>query len=409
MTLKANIIIGANLGDEGKGLITDFYASQFSNSLIVRHNSGAQAGHTVTTATGQRHVFGHIGAGSFAGSPTYLSRFFVCNPLLFRKEYKKLSKQCAVPKIFVDTAALVSTPYDMMINQLVEEWRGKQRHGSCGVGFGETIERNLYPRYQIKACDLANLNSFLQKLIIIRTEWLPQRLLALGIAKIPPTWVERIENLSILEDYIDATSFFLRYTQPSRGLPQGFNQIICEGAQGLLLDQDHPWFPHVTRSSTGIQNAMIILDEAGIKDVCVTYITRSYLTRHGAGPLPFEIKQKPYEKIVDATNITNDYQGALRFAWLDIDRVAQAITNDLATNPTKIKPVVGLAVSCVDQIDSNLASFVENGKISQATPDIFLQKLYTATNASFGLASYGPTRQDVKITNFMLDGQAKIR
>lgn len=75
---KVFVVIGSSFRDEGKGLMTDYYASQNPDAVIVRYNGGAQAGHTVTTPDGKRHVFSHFSSGSFAGNPTYLSHFF-CN------------------------------------------------------------------------------------------------------------------------------------------------------------------------------------------------------------------------------------------------------------------------------------------------------------------------------------------
>jgi len=79
---EANVVIGANYGDEGKGAAVDRLATEAgAQCLVVRFNGGAQAGHTVETPDGRRHVFSHFGAGSFAGARTFLSRFFVSNPI----------------------------------------------------------------------------------------------------------------------------------------------------------------------------------------------------------------------------------------------------------------------------------------------------------------------------------------
>jgi adenylosuccinate synthase len=395
--IKADIVIGANLGDEGKGLITDFYASQSGpKALVVRHNSGPQAGHTVTLADGRRHVFGHIGAGSFTGAQTYLSRHYACNPLLFRKEYLALQKISFIPTIYVDSRAVLTTPYDMMINQMIEQRRCRNRHGSCGVGYGETIERNLYREFSLRVKDIEDIEKFAQRLVTIRNEWLPRRLLALGIDKVPAEWAERIESTELLADYIDAAGFFMRTTKRCKGLPATQQaHVIFEGAQGLLLDQDHEWFPHVTRSSTGIINALDILDEAGIDEADVTYVTRSYLTRHGAGPMPSQTDGKPYPGIVDETNGTNAFQGSFRLGLLEIDRLAEAIRKDLALAPAHMKLSAGLAVTCMDQIEGE-ACYMEKGKVERSGKSAFLQKLMRETGALFGYASYGPTRQTIQ-------------
>ena len=87
MRSTAKAVIGANYGDEGKGLMTDYHAAPAGTAgIVVRFNGGAQAGHTVTTPEGARHVFSHFGSGSLVGAATFLSRHVVCHPTLFFKE-----------------------------------------------------------------------------------------------------------------------------------------------------------------------------------------------------------------------------------------------------------------------------------------------------------------------------------
>ena len=136
----ARVIIGAAWGDEGKGLLTDALSND--DTLIVRFNGGAQAGHTVVTPEGGRHVFHHIGAGSLRGARTFLSRFFLTNPLAFFPEIDALHALGVTPAITADPAGMVTTPHDMMLNQMSEETRGPARHGSCGLGINETVTRH---------------------------------------------------------------------------------------------------------------------------------------------------------------------------------------------------------------------------------------------------------------------------
>ncbi len=89
----AQVVIGAQFGDEGKGRLIDHYATLAGgDSIVIRFNGGAQAGHTVVTPEGQRHIFSHVGSGAFAGAATFLSRFFVANPILLLKEMKRLAE-----------------------------------------------------------------------------------------------------------------------------------------------------------------------------------------------------------------------------------------------------------------------------------------------------------------------------
>lgn len=391
----AEVVIGANFGDEGKGLVTDFLAAPYgADALVVRMNGGAQAGHTVTAPDGRRHVFSHFGSGSFAGATTLLSRFFVCNPLLFVKEHGVLAKKSVRPEVYADARAAVTTPYDMMINQIAEEARGHGRHGSCGVGFGETVERQGHAEFALTCADLRDKAAVADKLRHIRANWVPVRLAALGISQLSEQWQARISGDGALQKFLDDMDFFLQETKIVTGdfLAKTNSHIVFEGAQGLLLDQERGWFPHVTRSHTGIRNVLALAAEGGLDALKVVYATRAYATRHGAGPLPHEQTTLPYPLIVDQTNVPNPYQGTLRFAWLDADLLAKTIRRDLSDNASgAVRLEYGLAVTCLDQLDDG-ASFVASGSLKNAGQGAFLDTLKARTGAGFLLGSRGPAR-----------------
>lgn len=210
MTKHAKVVIGANFGDEGKGLITDFLASQTGEeTLVVRHNGGAQAGHTVTTPDGKRHVFRHFGSGTLAGAQTFLSRFYVCNPILFFKELALLEDLGIQPRVYIAADSPITTPYDMMINQIIEEFRGDGRHGSCGVGFGETVERTENADYAVYFGDLENTDLLRKKLKSIQTAWTPERLKTLGVESLSEEWEQRLNSEDIFERYLEEVGNFL--------------------------------------------------------------------------------------------------------------------------------------------------------------------------------------------------------
>jgi adenylosuccinate synthase len=112
------------------------------------------------------------------------------------------------------------------------------------------------------------------------------------------------------------------------------------------LDERHRFFPHVTRSRTGLANVIQIAGEIGLNKLDVVYVIRAYMTRHGAGPFPTE---RPGLSFPDPTNAPNEWQGALRFGELDLSLLAESIANDrkeagrLAVSPR-------LAVTCLDQV-----------------------------------------------------------
>jgi len=299
--MRARVVIGANFGDEGKGLVTDYLCSQGAG-MVVRFNGGAQAGHTVVTPDKERHVFRHFGSGTFCNVPTFLSQFFVCNPILFFEERKQLIELGFHPEVYAHPDCLVTTFMDMLINQAKENARGVKRHGSCGIGFHETITRSRLPELKITVSDLWNGGKRLEsQLAEICGKYAQFRI------------GESFNNTFAIEEFIACCSHFAQEVNPL-GISQ-CEDVVFEGAQGLLLDQgNNEFFPHVTHSNTGMKNVNLLCEQAGIKEKDVYYVSRTYLTRHGAGPLPGEDPSLSFE---DETNYPTQFQGSIRFAALD--------------------------------------------------------------------------------------------
>jgi adenylosuccinate synthase len=207
---KALAVIGAAYGDEGKGLMTDSLVAATNAPVVVRTNGGAQAGHTVTTPDGRRHVFSHIGSGAFAGAATHFSRFFVTHPMFFLAERERVLLIGGNVTVSADPRALVTTPFDILVNQIVEDSRGAARHGSCGMGFGETIERNLRGDVALSVADLAGSRlGMVSKLERIRRTWVPARLANLGIAEVPDKFQDILKDDAILRRFLDDCEAFV--------------------------------------------------------------------------------------------------------------------------------------------------------------------------------------------------------
>lgn len=402
MGRTAKAVIGANYGDEGKGLMTDYHVAPAGpDGVVVRFNGGAQAGHTVTTPGGTRHVFSHIGSGALAGAATFLSRHFICNPAMFFKEAARLAETGLprLPPVLVDDRAPVSTLYDILVNQIVERHRGNGRHGSCGVGIGETVERNLDPDFALTMADLRHGAGYLlHRLSAIRDGYVPRRLAELGIPGLDAEAAAWLASDTAMQGYAHAAMQFRRATQPARPARLAeYAQVVFEGAQGLLLDQDRGAFPYVTRSRTGIRNALDVAAEAGLGALDVTYVTRAYLTRHGAGPLPNELPGPPYAGIEDRTNVPNEFQGTLRFAHLDLDLLEQTIRADFADALLfpGVAATLNLAVSCLDQAGPAV-SYIEAGALGSATPEVFARHLAGRIDPAVTYTAWGPTRESVR-------------
>jgi adenylosuccinate synthase len=313
--MGARAVIGANFGDEGKGLITD-YLCRTGGSVVVRFNGGAQAGHTVVTPEGLSHVFGHFGSGTLYGVPTFLSQFFICNPILYFRELEHLNSLGVTADVFAHPDCLVTTFADMIINQRKERKRADKAHGSCGVGIHETIQRSAVSELKITMSDLWN-----------RSSTIPSKIAEICDRYAKFRTGESIKEPGMIEVFLKMCEAFAQSVHPA-GIGQCTDPIF-EGAQGLLLDQGRTEFhPHVTHSNTGMKNVKTLCAQAGITDVETYYVSRTYLTRHGAGPLPGEDPAMSFE---DATNIPHPWQGVIRFAPLDAglrDRCAKDCGGD---------------------------------------------------------------------------------
>ena len=390
----AQAVIGANWGDEGKGLAVDAIAARTPGATCVRTNGGAQAGHGVARPGGIFHVFHHVGAGTLAGAGTHLSRFFVAHPMVLGAELDALAGIGFVPRITVDPRALVTTPWDVALNQAAEIARGAGRHGSCGLGFGETIERSERGALLL-AGDLWG-KDLTAKLRAVTRDWLPERLAELGLdldgLPAPLAQVLRSAGHSAFE--ADCAQFRNAVSLADDASLSG--PVIFEAAQGLALDMDAPDFPHLTRSRTGIANMLQVADEAGIDHIDALYMTRAYATRHGAGPLPHEgTDPMPWLDMVDRTNATNPWQGALRRAPLDVDALASRIGADLdRAKGSPFSVAASIGVTCLDQMRGP-ASLMTNGRLASYDANTLTQAVSQASNLPIRLTSYGPEREDV--------------
>jgi adenylosuccinate synthase len=177
-----------------------------------------------------------------------------------------------------------------------------------------------------------------------------------------------------------------------------FDNIIFEGSQGLLLDQNNKeYFPNLTPSNTGMQNVsklLSALNETEEKDIEIVYATRCYMTRHGAGKFTSEINDKPFEGIVDLTNVPNPYQGSLRYGLLDVDLLKQTIEKDLVF-ADGFKYNKSLAITCLDQIDGDV-KYILDGVEHSLDDRTFLEMLEFQFPNYKLYFSYGMTRNTIK-------------
>ncbi len=315
----SSIVLGLAYGDEGKGKMTAHLAKK--GDLVVRFNAGQQAGHTVFK-NGKRHIFSSFGSGTMNGAHTYISQYCTFYPKSFYNERQSLVENGYDPIHYIHPLAMVTTPFDIDHNLNLE---AKNRHGSVGLGFGATVARNENTPYKLYAVDLTHRPILLHKL----------RQIAAYYNSVD---VEgQIETFLHYVDMIDLNIRTLDMILPN------YDHIVFEGAQGIMLDTDFGYFPHVTRSNTTSKNAVQIIKEHKLPWPQVYYCMRSYLTRHGNGHMPNE---DPELKFDDQTNQPHKYQGLFRQGHHSLAELKYAIACDSTFSGRFNK---NLAVICLDQ------------------------------------------------------------
>ena len=309
-------VIGKNFGDEGKGLAVDYFCGRVPKCLVVKHNGGAQAGHTVLN-DGKRFVFHQLSSGSFKGADTFFASTYYPDFYKLREEIEDFGK---CPKIFVSKNTSLIYPDDVLINMALEESRGDKRHGSCGMGINEGYLRS-HAGFSLTAGEAAGLSSekLAKRMKEIRDEYVSKRLKETGLDNSDSEYTELLSSENVLINAADEMLKGLEYTtlvEDESEFLRSREDIVFESGQGLLLDSENERFaPHVTASRTGLFNVAKILKEAELKLTEAVFVTRTYVTRHGAGDLPFESPKESIGSIAtDLTNVENKWQGNIRYA-----------------------------------------------------------------------------------------------
>ncbi|MEU3628625.1 adenylosuccinate synthetase [Amycolatopsis coloradensis] len=321
------VVVGLGFGDEGKGAVVDALCADRPTTAVVRFNGGAQAAHNVV-ANGRHHTFSQFGAGTFADVPTHLSRFVLVEPFALAAEARHLQTagvRNPLSLLSVDGRALLTTPFHIHANRAREVARDAKRHGSCGKGIGETVWYSLLagaapgevvenqevigtPGDAPTVADCARPSVLRRKLDALARFYAPLATSPHGVD----------ELVALYRDFADA----VRITDSAEtGRLADSGRLVFEGAQGVLLDQHHGFHPHTTWSTTTPHNARELL---GGRAHAVVGVTRTYLTRHGAGPLPTE-SASVLARFPEAHNGTGDFQGAWRAGHLDAALLDYAI------------------------------------------------------------------------------------
>ena len=321
--LVVDAVIGAGYGDEGKGQVAYALLKRQENyGAVLRYSGGAQAGHTVYFEYNGKtycHTFRHVGVGAIFGLPTIWASTCLVDFEELDKELVELHKIGINPTILIDPRCIIVTPLDKIANQRDLDM---VTNGTCGMGIGTALQREQ-DHYHLQLQDL-----FTPKVAQVKLDYISTYYGGL--------WKEGMEDFASYCRNIFFKNFMGRFD----GKYDQFGRILCEGSQGLMLDSEIGYFPHVTRARTGSAG---IPKELHPYLINVTYVSRWYTTRHGRGPLAHlrhDYVHNPFDK-----NTFNEYQGDVRQGTLCLQTLGYAIDKDGLDANWKYRE---LQITCTD-------------------------------------------------------------
>lgn len=320
-------VVDLGYGDGGKGILTARLAARYEPAWVIRYNGGCQAAHNVVTDDGRHHTFAQFGAGTFSGVKTFLSKYMLVEPFSLINEAEALSAlgiKRPLSMVTIDPQALMTTPYHWELNQWEEDQRigANARHGSTGRGIGMTTLFSIEdPDNAPRVGDIFSSTYTLRNKLWKLRKWCIER----GCPE------DRLPGSLDLTQRYQKIEPLLTIMPISWGRVLKQDNVIFEGAQGVLLDQDYGFHPYTTWSRTTDANIYAMLRDATALELAdqikTIGVTRAYMTRHGAGPF---VTEQPDWMTLEAHNKTEHYQGGWRQGY--VDYVALQYALDVCVN-----------------------------------------------------------------------------
>ncbi len=319
-TGKVDVLLGLQWGDEGKGKVVDVLTPRYD--VVARFQGGPNAGHTLEFE-GQKYVLRSIPSGIFQGGKVnIIGNGVVLAPDLFMGEAKDLEKSGHPLKerLHISKKAHLIMPTHRILDRAYEAAKGKDKVGTTGKGIGPTYTDKI-SRNGLRVGDI--LCDFEHKYAAHKERHL-KMLAALGwtdfegLEETEKLWMEGIE-------YMKEFKFVDSENEINHLLREG-KHILCEGAQGTMLDVDFGSYPFVTSSNTVCAGACTGLGIGPNKVGNVYGIMKAYCTRVGAGPFPTELFDETGKKIRDFGHEYGAVTGReRRCGWIDLVQLRYSV------------------------------------------------------------------------------------
>ena len=308
---KVDVLLGLQWGDEGKGKVIDVLTPNYD--VITRFQGGPNAGHTLEF-NNEKYVLRSIPSGIFQGDKiNVISNGVVLDPALFKAEAEALSASGhdLTKKLYISKKAHLIMPTHRLLDAANEAAKGDAKVGTTGKGIGPTYTDKV-GRYGLRVGDI--LGNFEEKYATAKKrhlQILDSMNFAYDLSENEPAWLEGIEYLKKFQ-LIDSEHYLNDIIDQDKS-------ILCEGAQGTMLDIDFGSYPFVTSSNTICAGACTGMGIAPNKINDVYGIFKAYCTRVGSGPFPTEL----FDEVGDTLCKNGHEFGSVtgrkrRCGWIDL-------------------------------------------------------------------------------------------
>ena len=333
--MKVDVLLGLQWGDEGKGKVVDVLTPRYD--VVARFQGGPNAGHTLEFE-GQKYVLRSIPSGIFQGDKVnIIGNGVVLDPALFKAEAESLeaSGHNLKERLHISKKAHLILPTHRILDAAYEAAKGDAKVGTTGKGIGPTYTDKI-SRNGVRVGDI--LHDFDKKYAAAKARH-EQILKGLNyeydITEMEKAWFEGIEYLKQFQ-LVDSE-------HEMNNLLAAGKSVLCEGAQGTMLDIDFGSYPFVTSSNTVCAGACTGLGIAPNKIGEVYGIFKAYCTRVGAGPFPTELFCEMGEELRKKGNEFGAVTGRpRRCGWFDGAALRRAV---------QINGLSGLAIMKLDVLD----------------------------------------------------------
>tara|TARA_E500000081_G_scaffold91474_1_gene92520 strand:+ start:813 stop:2084 length:1272 start_codon:yes stop_codon:yes gene_type:complete len=311
--LSTTVVLGAQWGDEGKGKVTDFFAS--SADFVVRFQGGNNAGHTIVVGDEKLALSLTPSGVLYPDCVPVIGSGCVIDLGFLKKELEMLNERNVnTEKLAISPNAHVVMPYHKLLDELIEESLGENKIGTTKKGIGPCYADKIQRR-GIRVQDLLNKDLFEKK---VKANVEETNLTLTKIYNQPPLVAEEIINefndyKDIVSNHVVDTSLLIDNAIKDQ------KSILFEGAQGTLLDIDHGTYPFVTSSNTSSGNAAIG-SGVGPKNIDrIVGVTKAYISRVGSGPFVTEQKNEIGDYLIEKGAEFGVVTGRRRrCGWLDL-------------------------------------------------------------------------------------------